>query len=130
MTTGSRRGFKPPTEAAVERGEKALEHIKRTWPRLTRGYGLMPSEIARMPRWLLDVYLEELTRLEAREALEQVAVHAVPSMRKGDRERFMASLRKQAQVERRVEVAQSLEEYEANLAGMGIAVVKEPAPQA
>jgi hypothetical protein len=39
------------------------------WPRLTRFYGIPPSELAKMPNALLRIYAEELLVLHSEETL-------------------------------------------------------------
>jgi hypothetical protein len=48
------------------------------WPRLTRFYGLPPSDWAEMPPWLLRVYLDAMPELEAEEQLGRIQAASFP----------------------------------------------------
>lgn len=48
------------------------------WPRLTRFYGISPSEIARTPRVILELYAEQIPRLQAQEQLMAVQAACMP----------------------------------------------------
>ena len=55
------------------------------WPRLTRFYGIPPSELARMPHALLRLYAEQLFELHAEETLLAFMVADMPYLKPHDR---------------------------------------------
>lgn len=48
------------------------------WPRLTRFYGIGPSEIAQTPRAILELYLEQMTAIRAQEQLMGIQAATMP----------------------------------------------------
>ena len=127
-----------------------LDAELRLYPKLTRFYGIGPSELAHTPRWLVRLYAEMMDGIEAEEQLAAITAASSPYMEKADGEAMMNDLRSSARKMRRR--LAGLGEYETEeerdarieadrerrreqnidggrLAAMGIAVVKEPGKQ-
>lgn len=95
------------------------------WPRLTRFYGITPMELARLPRWLLRLYAEQMEEILAGEMLAGLTVSSFPYMDESARDRTERQLRRSAGLD--VAAVQQVdplsEEGTAALAGLGIKVV-------
>jgi hypothetical protein len=101
----------------------------RVWPRLSRFYGLTPSELELMPRSLTRVYAEELPFLLAEEHLLRLEASAYPHMEEDDQKQTVK--RWQKRLERGDESVEAPPPGELpareSLAGIGIKLVEEAA---
>jgi hypothetical protein len=59
----------------------------KDWPRLTRFYGIPPSELVRMPNALTLIYAEALEDLHAEETRLAMLVSDMPHMSEADRKK-------------------------------------------
>ena len=99
--------------------------IERDWPRLTYYYGIQPSELAQMPRWLRNVYIDKLGPIRARERLIAIDEVSFPHMEKEGRRQLVSRLQRIAQSDQlkpKPSKPVSVEEMQGGLACMGIAV--------
>lgn len=69
------------------------------WPRLTRFYGLGPGALSRLPRVVLQVYIDQLPVLEAEEQLARFQAADMPHLEQKDRERTHRQLTRMADLE-------------------------------
>lgn len=99
------------------------QEVERDWPLLSYYFGIPPSELAQLPRWLRLTYVKGLTQIRARERLSAIEDLSVPYMERGDRDCIVRRLKRLAgYVEPPATRPQSLEEMQGGLAGMGINV--------
>lgn len=68
------------------------QQVERLWPRLSFHYGLSFEELAEMPRWLMDIYLQELPRLLAEQQMAALEASAYPNLKKQDQTRISKRL--------------------------------------
>lgn len=118
-----------PPEKPLSPQEAKLAEVKRLYPRLTFYYGLDPWQIARLPMWLKEVYLEALPALVAEDQLRAMEASSIPHME--DNARQMAGKRWRSQIpwadDNDSAAKPSSHEEMAMLAGAtGIAFVIEP----
>ena len=57
----------------------------RDWPRLTRFYGIGPSELASLPHAVITMYAEQLATIEAEEIELAIMVSDMPHAEEKDR---------------------------------------------
>lgn len=97
------------------------------FPRLTRFYGLRPGVIARMPRCLIQIYLDQMQALQAEEQIAAYQAADMPHLEQGDRKRLYRQLQRIADLEEpEAPVINPFAEGGVNtLAGLGVKVVIE-----
>lgn len=104
------------------------------WPRLTRFYGITPSELARLPRWLVRLYIEALDSLYAKEQLDAIQAGTAAYMESADADSLQRNLVRRANaltvVPEREARRNDPAPDRARLSAMGIAVVKKDAKSA
>ena len=98
------------------------------WPRLTRFYGIPPSELAVMPYALLQVYAEELFVLTAEEAMLGFITADIPYTDAKDRNRVFRAYKKWLPSEEPKKLDPHSAEGAAILAGMGIGIPAVESP--
>ncbi len=121
-----------PTWTSLTRKARQLTldfEIRHQWPRLTRFYGLCPSVLVVMPRWLRAIYIDALPTLNAEEQLASFQVADFPNMEKDDRTELHRKLVRFADGDvvedaEAVAVDPSSDHGRHTLAGMGIKVVQ------
>lgn len=80
--------------------ERRAKELFSDFPALTYWYGLSISELLQAPRWLIDLYIEELPALQAHE-IQMIALAAsIPHMRDSKRRSVLSSLRRQGRLRR------------------------------
>lgn len=85
------------TTASPDRfSEELRNEVEQVWPELTRFYGLQPSELARLPKWMRNAYVKGMSRLHAREQLALVTAVGFPHMKAAERKRLSRTLMNQA----------------------------------
>lgn len=85
----------PPTSEARTRA-RLKQELTHLWPELTHFYGLAPAELATTPKPILQLYIDALPRLLAREQLSAIQAAGSPHMEKSARGRMMRELWRQA----------------------------------
>lgn len=70
----------------------SVEARVRIFPQLSYHYGLSFEELTRMPRWAVELYVEELPRLLAEEQQAAIQAAAFPNYDKQDQKRISRSL--------------------------------------
>lgn len=55
-----------------------LREIEQLYPDLTWHYGIPPHQLAKLPRWLKEVYVEALPRLIAHDQLRAIEASSFP----------------------------------------------------
>lgn len=73
--------------------------VSETWPALTFYYGLAPSELAVMPRWILKAYIDRLPELLAQSQLDRMSAAAYPHLK--DPKRLLRQVERAANIRRR-----------------------------
>ena len=97
------------------------------WPHLTYHYGISPVELARLPRWLVRLYVETLPELLAQRQLHALESAAFPHLTDRAREKTLDYWQERAYSSEGDAPRQQapLVEQAAALAGMGIGFVME-----
>jgi hypothetical protein len=62
------------------------------FPRLSRFYGIPPSELAELPRWMLELYITSITKLQTEEQLLQIQAGSFPHMEDDARKKLHRQL--------------------------------------
>ena len=95
------------------------------WPHLTYHYGISPVELARLPRWLVRLYVETLPELLAQRQLHALESAAFPHLTDKAREKTLDYWQERAYRSETQRQPAPLVERAAALAGMGIGFVME-----
>lgn len=102
---------------------KPLRISPLDFPRLTRFYGIPPSELARMPYVLLEIYAEGLKELQAEEALLGFMTADMPHLKPDERKRTHARFLRLAGLEEEVKkIDHTTEGGRAAAAALGIGI--------
>lgn len=70
----------------------SVEARVRIFPQLSYHYGLSFEELARMPRWAVELYIDELPRLLAEEQQAAIQAASFPNYDKQDQKRVSRAL--------------------------------------
>jgi hypothetical protein len=70
----------------------SVEARVRIFPQLSYHYGLGFEELTRMPRWAVELYIDELPRLLAEEQQAAIQAAAFPNYDKQDQKRISRNL--------------------------------------
>lgn len=94
------------------------------WPRLTRFYGISPSEIAQTPRAILELYLEQMPSIQAQEQLKQIQAASMPHATEQAARRIHRMLVRMAETDDAEVVNPQRSDHVQGLAKIGIKVVQ------
>ena len=95
------------------------------WPRLSRFYGIPPSELAVLPRTIVDIYEDQILALEAEEMLVAMQVADHPHVTEKGREQQKRRLIRIAGLGEPDAIDPHSHRTEQQLGGIGIKVVRE-----
>jgi hypothetical protein len=108
--------------------EPAIDAEIRSWPTLSFYYHLGFNELARMPRWAIRLYLDELPKLRAQHELMLIEATGMAYMDAADQKTVIQQLNDDLQGHRstqhntRREPEVSKEQYLASLAAFGLSL--------
>jgi hypothetical protein len=95
------------------------------WPRLTRFYGIGPSELLEMPRKLIDIYEDKILELQAEEQLTAMQVADHPHLEERSRRTVRENLVRLAGFQSAEAIDPGSSRTELSLGAIGIKVVRE-----
>lgn len=95
------------------------------WPDLTYHYGIGPERLYRMPRWLIDMYQEQLPRILAEQEIKMANAARAPWMKEQEADDYNRALLRRlnsAPRPRPPAPPRTSETFAQDLSEMGIAV--------
>lgn len=110
-----------------DKHDRLAEAISLSFPDLTFWYGLDPEKLVRLPRWLLNVYIRELPRLQASLEAMQTQAASYPHLKKSGQNQARSSINRRLKSHRRTQSQvlkpKTKKEMRQQLQGAGIGFV-------